>query len=261
MACMGPWRHLSTIKAPVSADKYIDESCELVDCAEYTEGVNIVLKFWHGFEPHQYRTTSPVSPMVSLPMISPKDWYDAVILCDENCIANSVFQSNFVIHSNHCHHQSLEPNRNPVTGVTKTCALCSRPYVDGLWLPSIGFAFTRPPWDPNANLEMRPKSGSVLLMWEDQSHTRPQLSWGIGCLQPWLLEETYWLCPVWGSQHWGVCTTDHRLDWKEVEEGCTRERPFVESGFMFLRPSGIVQLLLPIQESFCTPVHKWEPWI
>jgi len=28
-----------------SVDKYIDEFHELVDCAEYTEGVNIVLKF------------------------------------------------------------------------------------------------------------------------------------------------------------------------------------------------------------------------
>jgi len=28
-----------------SVDKYVDEFCELVDCAEYTEGANIVLKF------------------------------------------------------------------------------------------------------------------------------------------------------------------------------------------------------------------------
>jgi len=28
-----------------SVDEYIDEFCELVDCAEYTEGTNIVLKF------------------------------------------------------------------------------------------------------------------------------------------------------------------------------------------------------------------------
>jgi len=28
-----------------SVDEYIDEFCELVDCAEYTEGANIVLKF------------------------------------------------------------------------------------------------------------------------------------------------------------------------------------------------------------------------
>jgi len=28
-----------------SVDEYIDEFHELVDCAEYTEGVNIVLKF------------------------------------------------------------------------------------------------------------------------------------------------------------------------------------------------------------------------
>jgi len=28
-----------------SVDEYVNKFCELVDCAEYTEGVNIVLKF------------------------------------------------------------------------------------------------------------------------------------------------------------------------------------------------------------------------
>jgi len=28
-----------------SVDKYVNDFCELVDCAEYTEGTNIVLKF------------------------------------------------------------------------------------------------------------------------------------------------------------------------------------------------------------------------
>jgi len=32
-------------------DEYVDKFCELVDCAEYTEGMNIVLKFQHGLSP------------------------------------------------------------------------------------------------------------------------------------------------------------------------------------------------------------------
>jgi len=34
-----------------SVDEYVDEFCELVDCTEYTEGANIVLKFQHGLSP------------------------------------------------------------------------------------------------------------------------------------------------------------------------------------------------------------------
>ena len=34
-----------------SVDKYVNKFCELVDCAEYTEGANIVLKFQHGLSP------------------------------------------------------------------------------------------------------------------------------------------------------------------------------------------------------------------
>jgi len=34
-----------------SVHEYVDEFCELVDCAEYTEGTNIVLKFRHGLSP------------------------------------------------------------------------------------------------------------------------------------------------------------------------------------------------------------------
>jgi len=69
----------------------VDIFCELVDHAEYTEGMNIVLKFWHGLSPiiQNYITCLTYGrPSDDIP----KDWYDTAILCDENCIANSAFQ-------------------------------------------------------------------------------------------------------------------------------------------------------------------------
>jgi len=74
-----------------SVDKYVNEFHELVDCAEYTEGANIVLKFRHGLSPiiqNYIGCLTYGQPSDDIP----KDWYNAVILCDENCIVNSVFQ-------------------------------------------------------------------------------------------------------------------------------------------------------------------------
>jgi len=34
-----------------SVDEYVDKFHELVDCTEYMEGMNIVLKFQHGLSP------------------------------------------------------------------------------------------------------------------------------------------------------------------------------------------------------------------
>jgi len=75
-----------------SVNEYIDEFHELVDHAEYTEGVNIVLKFQHGLSPIIQNYIACLTygrPSNDIP----KDWYDAAILCDENHIANSAFQS------------------------------------------------------------------------------------------------------------------------------------------------------------------------
>ena len=91
MACMD----LETSKyhqGSHSVDEYIDKFCELVDCTEYTEGTNIVLKFQHGLSPiiqDYIACLTYGQPSNDIP----KDWYDAVILCNENHIANSAFQS------------------------------------------------------------------------------------------------------------------------------------------------------------------------
>jgi len=100
-----------------SIDKYVDKFCELVDHTEYTKGTNIVLKFQHGLSPmiQNYITCLTYGwPANDVP----KDWYNAVILWNENHIANSAFQSTL---------QSTQTttitgggaHRNPVTGVTK----------------------------------------------------------------------------------------------------------------------------------------------
>jgi len=75
-----------------SVDEYVNKFCGLVDHAEYTEGTNIVLKFQHGLSPIIQNYIACLTygrPSDD----TPKDWYNAAILCNENCIANSVFQS------------------------------------------------------------------------------------------------------------------------------------------------------------------------
>jgi len=91
MACMD----LETSKyhqSSCSVNEYINEFCELVDRAEYTKGTNIVLKFQHGLSPiiqNYIACLTYGQPSNDIP----KDWYDAAILCNENHIANSAFQS------------------------------------------------------------------------------------------------------------------------------------------------------------------------
>jgi len=100
-----------------SVDEYIDEFCELVDHAEYTEGTNIVLRFWHGLSPviqNYIACLTYGQPSNDIP----KDWYNAVIFCNENHIAKSVFQLTLwstwttAITGGGAHW-------NPVTGATK----------------------------------------------------------------------------------------------------------------------------------------------
>jgi len=123
-----------------SVDEYVDKFHELVDCAKYTEGANIVLKFQHGLSPiiQNYITCLTYGrPSNDIP----KDWYDAAILCNENCIANSAFQS--TLQSNRTTATTgVGANCNPVAGVTKP--IHSAPAHVTAANPSIGFT-SRPP--------------------------------------------------------------------------------------------------------------------
>jgi len=88
----------------------------------------------------------------------------------------------FAIHSNHCHHWSQSQSHLSCRGY-QTCALCSSPCnsCDSIYWICIK-ATTRPQCNGHwCDSETRPKSHSVLLMWEDRSH-QTQLSWGIQCL-------------------------------------------------------------------------------
>ena len=75
-----------------SVDEYVDDFCELIDHVKYTEGSNITLKFWHGLNSiiqNYIACLTHGRPSDN----NPQDWYDAVVLCNENCIANVAFQS------------------------------------------------------------------------------------------------------------------------------------------------------------------------
>jgi hypothetical protein len=91
------WTELETLKyhqGSCPVDEYVDEFHELVDHAKYTEGVNIILKFRHGLQQsiQNYITCLTYGHPSN---DSLQEWYDTVILCNENHIANSVFQSTF----------------------------------------------------------------------------------------------------------------------------------------------------------------------
>ena len=63
-----------------------------MDHTKYTEGANIVPKFQHRLNP----TIQNYIACLTFGWPSddvPNDWYDAAILCDENHIVNSAFQS------------------------------------------------------------------------------------------------------------------------------------------------------------------------
>jgi hypothetical protein len=71
-------------------DEYIDNFCEIINHMRYFEGSHIVLKFCQGLNPKVQdhvacMTTGCPSDKV------PAQWYNAVILYDENHIANEVF--------------------------------------------------------------------------------------------------------------------------------------------------------------------------
>jgi hypothetical protein len=65
-----------------------------MDAEQTGSGKNIVLKFRHGLQQsiQNYITCLTYGRPSD---DSPQEWYNAAILCDENCIANSAFQSTF----------------------------------------------------------------------------------------------------------------------------------------------------------------------
>jgi hypothetical protein len=73
-----------------NVDKYIDDFRELIQRARYFEGAHITLKFRQGLdEKIQDHVACLTSGQPS--DNSPQQWYDAVLLCDENHIANEAF--------------------------------------------------------------------------------------------------------------------------------------------------------------------------
>jgi len=201
-------------------DKYVDKFHELVDCTEYTKGANIVLKFQHGLSPIIQNYIACLTYGRSSNDI-PKDWYDATILCDENHITNSAFQSTL---------QSTRitaitgdgANHNPVTGVTKP--VHSAPANVMAATPSIGFA-SRPPWDPNAmDVDVTQRwnpNPIVCYQCGKTGHTRPNCPEVFNVCTMIVEECTDFIqCELTALD---VCKTD--IDWLEEVEEVTQGRP------------------------------------
>ena len=73
-------------------DEYVDNFCELIKQAQYFEGSHIVLKFHQGLNLKiQDHITCLTSGRPSDK--APRQWYKAVILCNENRLANEAFHA------------------------------------------------------------------------------------------------------------------------------------------------------------------------
>jgi Retrotransposon gag protein/Zinc knuckle len=73
-------------------DKYVNTFKEAMDKACYFEGAHIVLKFCQGLNAKIQDHVACLTQGRPSDEI-PRQWYDAAILCDENCIANTAFTS------------------------------------------------------------------------------------------------------------------------------------------------------------------------
>jgi len=202
-----------------SVNEYVNEFCELVDCAEYTKGANIVLTFWHGLSPiiqNYIACLTYGQPSDDIP----KDWYDAAILCDENHIANSAFQSTLQS-TRTTANTGVGANHNPVAGLPNLCTLLQPS--DNM-TPSIGFA-SRPPWDPNAmdvNATWRQGPNMVVCyQCGKTSHTRPNCPEAFNvCTMT--VEECTDSSSV-SSQHW-MFIPQTQINWKRWRK-LHKERP------------------------------------
>lgn len=73
-----------------NVEEYVDEFRDLVQRANYFEAAHIVLKFRRGLNPQIQDHIACL--IIERPSDeSPKEWYDAAILCDENRIMNEIF--------------------------------------------------------------------------------------------------------------------------------------------------------------------------
>jgi hypothetical protein len=71
-------------------DEYIDEFCEMVNCTRDFRGTHIILKFHQGLNAVIQNHVACMT--VGCPSDeAPKEWYDAALLCNENCIVNEAF--------------------------------------------------------------------------------------------------------------------------------------------------------------------------
>src|SRR6202790_608888 len=117
-------------------DEYVDNFRELVERAQYFEGSHIVLKFQQGLnakiQDHvACLTTGRPSDN------TPKQWYSAAIICDENRIANEAFctSSRMASHSE----MSAQPGsmfRKPLTPVTRPLPPTSHTTTPSRYTPS-----------------------------------------------------------------------------------------------------------------------------
>jgi Retrotransposon gag protein/Zinc knuckle len=80
------------LQGSCTIDKYINSFRVVVDKARYFEGAHIVLKFCQGLNAKIQDYVACLTQGRPSDKI-PQQWYDAMILCDENFIANAAFTS------------------------------------------------------------------------------------------------------------------------------------------------------------------------
>jgi hypothetical protein len=77
-----------------SVDDYIDEFCELIDQAGYTEGLAIMVKFRKGLNREIQNQIAQL--VVGRPGdAEPEEWYKAAVMVEENRVANNLFHNGY----------------------------------------------------------------------------------------------------------------------------------------------------------------------
>jgi hypothetical protein len=149
-----------------TVDEYVDDFRELVERAQYFEGAHIVLKFRQGLnvkiQDHvACLTTGRPSDD------SPKQWYDAAIVCDENRIANEAFRTSSRMASRS--DVSAQPGsmfRKPLAPVPRPPPPTSHTTNTSRYTPSM----------QGVSAPTKPKDASALVCFRcgQPGHTRPE---------------------------------------------------------------------------------------